>query len=148
MKGELLRTLIAESALAPSVHNVQPSRWRIGEGEITLLEDTRRRLPVADPRAHDAAMSLGAASEGLRIAASRADLRMIAMNTTDADEAPDLRRVACFRFEECNDSDPLAAFVEKRQSWRGKFAIATDGIAERRSLSPRRTPPCWRAPST
>ena len=43
------RALVAESSLAPSVHNVQPARWRIGEDEVTLLEDTRRRLPVADP---------------------------------------------------------------------------------------------------
>lgn len=126
MKSELIRTLVAEAALAPSVHNVQPARWRIGEDQVTLLEDRRRRLPVADPRRHDAAMSLGAASEGLRIAASRIGLRVIAGPVTGLVGTPHLEPVASFRFEEGGSRDPLAQFVKKRQSWRGKFESPTD----------------------
>lgn len=126
MNEQLLRQLIAEAALAPSVHNVQPARWRIGVDQITLLEDLSRRLPVADPAGHDAAMSLGAAGEGLRVAASRVGLRALTNADVDAESDPSLRPVATYRFEQGGASDPLAALVEKRQSWRGKFAPTTD----------------------
>ena len=71
MTMSALLTRLVDAALAsPSVHNVQPARWRIDGDALVLLEDTARRLAVGDPRGHDAAISLGAATEGLAIAAS------------------------------------------------------------------------------
>ena len=66
------RALVTEAKLAPSVHNVQPARWRFeGDDALILFEDTTVRLPVGDPRGNDAGISLGAAAEGLRLAAGR-----------------------------------------------------------------------------
>lgn len=34
---DLLRELVAEARLAPSVHNIQPTRWRLlGDGRLAL----------------------------------------------------------------------------------------------------------------
>ena len=50
----LFEILIAEASLAPSVHNIQPTRWRLLSGDtILLLEDGQRRLPAADPSGYD-----------------------------------------------------------------------------------------------
>lgn len=109
-------SLIAEAALAPSVHNVQPARWRlIGDDGIALFEDARTRLPVGDPSSNDAQISLGAAAEGLRLAASRARLALV-------DEAPGPALAAWRLLPGDTPPDPLAEQVAHRHSWRGDFA--------------------------
>src|SRR6516162_4969325 len=59
--------LIATAARAPSVHNTQPWRFRVGEFAIELYADTRRKLR-ADPIGREMLISCGAALYGLRLA--------------------------------------------------------------------------------
>lgn len=121
MNPDTLRALLGQAALAPSVHNTQPARWRIEPEGVTLFEDTLRRLPAGDPSGRDAAMSLGAAAEGLRLAASRAGLRAVEEEAGSEAALGALRPVMRFRFEEGGAPDPLAEWLERRQSWRGAF---------------------------
>ncbi|MEH3041561.1 MAG: hypothetical protein PGN21_16050 [Sphingomonas paucimobilis] len=124
MTGFDRSALVAEAALAPSVHNVQPGRWRwIGDDGLALFEDLRCRLTVGDPHANDAGISLGAAVEGMRLAAGRRGLALLPAGRP-ADE-PDLRGVAAWRVVMGGDVDPLADVVEARRSWRGAFAKPT-----------------------
>ena len=62
MNAEALRAVVSAALASPSVHNVQPARWRIAGEALVLLEDTTRRLAVGDPHGNDAAISLGAAA--------------------------------------------------------------------------------------
>jgi hypothetical protein len=39
------RAIVAEARLAPSVHNVQPTRWRISGVTVDLLGDRARAIP-------------------------------------------------------------------------------------------------------
>ena len=48
MTPDLFRRLVAEAALAPSVHNVQPARWRQDGDAALLFEDPAVRLPAGD----------------------------------------------------------------------------------------------------
>jgi nitroreductase len=59
--------LIATAARAPSVHNTQPWRFRVGEYVIELRADVRRKLLV-DPLGREMLISCGAALFGLRLA--------------------------------------------------------------------------------
>jgi nitroreductase len=59
--------LIATAARAPSVHNTQPWRFRVGEYAIELRADVRRKLRV-DPLGRELLISCGAALFGLRLA--------------------------------------------------------------------------------
>lgn len=121
------RALVAEAMLAPSVHNVQPARWRmLGEDGLLLLEDRSVRLHVGDPTGHDAAISLGAAAEGLRLAAGRQGAGLDLL--PDLPEA-DGNLVPCAAFRlvpGAGRPDPLSDMVKRRQSWRAAFAKATD----------------------
>ena len=82
MTRDTLLALIREAALAPSVHNVQPARWRMADDGLIMFEDLAVRLSVGDPDGNDAAISLGAAVEGLSLAASQSGL------TVELDEGP------------------------------------------------------------
>jgi len=119
MTPELFQRLVAEAALAPSVHNTQPARWRLDSDQAVLLEDTERRLPAGDPDGHDASISVGAALEGLVIAARSEGLNA---TVSFADELEGTLRVrARLTFSNGSETDPLAAFVDARRSWRGQF---------------------------
>ncbi len=126
MNAETLRALLSEAMLAPSVHNVQPARWRIVDGvTIDLFEDARTRLPVCDPKGNDAGISMGAAAEGLRLAASR---RGLALETLAAPAQTDPALVPVARFVIIASGvapDVLAAQVTARVSWRGEFATSS-----------------------
>lgn len=115
----LLTRLVEAACASPSVHNVQPARWRIDGDTLVLLEDPSRRLAVGDPRGHDAAISLGAAAEGLAIAASGEGLATQVERLSG--ECDDLRKVARLSFTPGPAPDPLLPMLAKRASWRGEF---------------------------
>lgn len=53
---------------APSVHNSQPWRWRVGQRTVELHADLSRRLPATDPDGRDLVISCGAALHHLTVA--------------------------------------------------------------------------------
>ncbi len=120
MTADQLRVIVRAAMAAPSVHNVQPARWRIDGETLVLLEDTARRLAVGDPRGNDAAISLGAAAEGAAIAASGAGLTTRIERLT-GEESGALRKVARLSFAPGGVPDPLLPVLETRASWRGAF---------------------------
>jgi hypothetical protein len=121
---DVLKTLVEASLASPSVHNVQPARWRIEGGALVLLEDAARRLAVGDPLARDAAISLGAAAEGVAIAASGEGLATL-VERLDGPHAP-LRPVARLTFVPGAAPDPLLPVLSERASWRGPFVAPDD----------------------
>jgi nitroreductase len=61
--------LIRYATLAPSGHNTQPWRFRIGTDRIDILPDFSRRTPIVDPDDHHLFVGLGCAGETLALAA-------------------------------------------------------------------------------
>jgi hypothetical protein len=123
MTPVLFRQLVAEAALAPSVHNVQPARWRQEGDAVLLFEDMSVRLPASDPEGWDAGMSLGAACEGLALAASAAGLSA-RVEPVLGSNGP-LRLRARIAFAPGARADPLVPHVPVRRSWRGAFVPAS-----------------------
>ena len=56
-----IRTALALASRAPSVHNTQPWRWRVGAESLHLYSDPDRQLPNTDPDGRDLILSCGAA---------------------------------------------------------------------------------------
>ena len=122
VRREILEQLVREAARAPSVHNVQPARWRFEPGgDVVLFRALDRALPVADPTGHDVQASLGAAFEGMAIAMSRLGLQLRAPMPERAAQAEGCEPVLRARISAGGALDPLAAYVSERRSWRGKF---------------------------
>lgn len=123
MNAATLRAVVAAALASPSVHNVQPARWRIEGEALVLLEDTTRRLAVGDPHGNDAAISLGAAAEGAAIAATAHGFCAQIERLGGDDGA--LRQVARLTFTPGAAPDPLLPVLETRASWRAAFAPPT-----------------------
>ena len=56
-----LRYLAAYAILAPSIHNTQPWRFRLGDEHVELWSDETGGLPVVDPLGRELVISCGAA---------------------------------------------------------------------------------------
>lgn len=128
--------LVNEANRAPSVHNTQPARWRfVSADEILLFEDTRRRLPIADPAGHDNRISLGAALEGLHLALSKRGLgleqpEVVNRSSPESFEVPYLNLVARTALRPAAGMDQLAACVFKRRTFRRDFEAADNRSME------------------
>jgi hypothetical protein len=116
-----LEALVAEANLAPSVHNTQPTRWRIEpDGRILVLEDAARRLPVGDPTGRDAQVSHGAAIEGFALACG-ARGRAVVVDPVTEPTVQGLRAVARLTLAGEAHADPLRRLVPLRRTYRGAF---------------------------
>ena len=122
LSRDTLEGLVREAARAPSVHNVQPARWRFEPaGDVVLFRALDRALPVADPTGHDVEVSLGAAWEGMSIALSRTGLTLGPPTAERAAQAEGCAPVARGRVSAGGAADPLAPQVSERRSYRGTF---------------------------
>jgi nitroreductase len=63
---DVIRAAIGMAVRAPSIHNSQPWRFRVGAGTVHLLADHTRRLGATDPDGKDLLISCGAALHHLR----------------------------------------------------------------------------------
>ena len=134
LSREQQESLVAEAARAPSVHNVQPARWRFEpNGDVVLLRRLDRTLPVADPTGHDVDVSLGAAFEGMAIALSRRGSRLGAPRAEHGAAADGCAPVVRAPITDGGVPDPLAPHVEARRSHRGRFTAPAQ--SERAALA-------------
>lgn len=118
MTPDLFRQMVGDASLSPNVHNIQPTQWRLVDANtIALIQSAGRSLPVGDPTGRDAAASHGAAAEGMIIAASA---RGIALSVDE----PQTGEVARLTISGTATPDPLAEFLTRRRTYRGKFDTA------------------------
>lgn len=90
-QSELLRHAAAQARLAPSVHNSQPWRFRLGYDALELRSDPQRQLRVLDPTGRQLMISCGCALFNARVAL-----------------AAERREVVVDRFPDPGDSDLIA----------------------------------------
>jgi len=121
LSPDTLKEVIAEARLAPSVHNVQPSRWRLAGDTVLLLGDSSRAIPVADPVGRDWRLSHGAHFEGLAMALARRGAQAVALSLRlEQPLSGALIEVAQFALASCAEAS-TAEPVDGRASWRGSF---------------------------
>lgn len=129
---DTFRALVAEARLAPSVHNIQPSRWRLADGHVELLGDTGRVIPVADPAGRDWRISHGTALEGFDLALRARGLQLGAVEP-QPEQGPargalmPIARAAIIG----GATSSAPEVVRTRMTWRGGFRAdgATDAAA-------------------
>jgi hypothetical protein len=125
--------LVALAARAPSPHNIQPARWRFDGDTVELWEDTARWLAVGDPTGRDNRIALGMAWEGMAIALSNQDLALQLDTSIALDYPPPKlghRRAACGVLRKIAARDALLPALERRASYRSRFAQARSSQLE------------------
>lgn len=127
---ELLRVLVAEAQLAPSIHNIQPTRWRaLPDGRLALIDDISVRASCADPTGHDVRLSHGAALEGMSLALNRRGITLADVKITEDQLSPQYVSLCTMTITTSAASDSLLPSVPQRMSWRGPFASSPDDDA-------------------
>jgi nitroreductase len=118
---DLLKAALDEARLAPSVHNVQPTRWRLAGDRLLLLGDPARAIPVADPVGRDWRLSHGAHFEGLLLALAARGTRLAEPQMiADAPKQKDLVPIAACHVT-AEPAEAPQEPVHMRTSWRGAF---------------------------
>lgn len=116
------RAAVALANRAPSVHNSQPWRWRIGPSSIHLFADPGRALPATDPEGRDLLISCGAALHHLRVALLAAGFAGRTHRLPDPAHPHHLAAVELSPAEPAADDLALAQAIEKRRSDRRVFS--------------------------
>jgi hypothetical protein len=114
--AQRMRELIRYATLAPSSHNTQCWRFRVGEQAISILPDLSRRCPAVDPDDHHLFVSLGCAAENLRHAALANGLRATTRFDASGDGAVQIELASTKAV-----ISPLFVAIPKRQCTRGEY---------------------------
>jgi hypothetical protein len=117
-----LHELVAAATRAPSVHNVQPWRFRPRPGGLEVHIDRMRALPVHDPFDRELTISVGAAVTTLEVAARAAGWGP-RTRVHPSEHDPDLLAVVELgeRAVPSDDDIALAAAITQRVTHRGAF---------------------------
>lgn len=124
MKREQLLEIIREVSITPSVHNIQPVRWKIDGENLILCCDHSIKLTYGDPTCRDINLSIGIALEGVSIAASSFGYSIYVEDVQSIKNSDKIKDYFIIYFKPGAKADPLADFVHQRVSWRGKFVKA------------------------
>lgn len=125
MDSDSFRQIVSRAALAPSIHNAQPARWRLVGDAIWIGAALSVTLPQADPSGAAIGLSCGAAVEATALALSQDGY---AASVTDVWADDDKhswsghRMAAVINITKDRATDGLAAHLASRFTWRGAFS--------------------------
>jgi hypothetical protein len=119
--GTAERDVVEFALRAPSVHNTQPWRWRIGPARLDLYADRTRQLPVADPLGRNLVTSCGAALEYAAVGAAAAGWGCAVELLPDGGNADHLATLRLFRGTPSERAVAAADPLRARATDRGRF---------------------------
>lgn len=117
----MLGAAVTDALRAPSVHNTQPWRWRLGAGTVELNADWTRHLTATDPDRRDLLISCGAALQHLRVALAARGLACEVTHFPDPDRSGLLAGVQTRPGTVDDDLAALLPAVHRRRTDRRRF---------------------------
>lgn len=117
-----LRRAAVRATLAPSVHNTQPWRLRLGGDVLRIYADRSRQLHVLDPTSRQLMISCGCALMNARVALAGSDVEVQVTRFPDPDDG-DLLATVTGAGPGSNEPDlaVLDRVLERRQTNRRRF---------------------------
>jgi nitroreductase len=122
---------------APSVHNTQPWRWRIGPDTIELHADWDRHLTVTDPDRRDLVISCGAALHHLRVALAAHGIPADVERLPDPEER---RHLATVVIRSHDTGAPATETTDSDSTEAALFPAIAERRTDRRRMSHRPVP--------
>ncbi|OBG17524.1 NAD(P)H nitroreductase [Mycolicibacterium celeriflavum] len=118
---ETIRSALMLAVKAPSVHNTQPWRWRVGESSVHLYADRRLHLPHTDPDARDFMLSCGAALNHCQIGFAALGWRAEVHRFPNPDDPDHLAALELDRHKATDADIALAAAIPRRRTDRRRY---------------------------
>ncbi|MEU7143906.1 NAD(P)H nitroreductase [Nocardia sp. NPDC046473] len=118
---DTVKTALALAVRAPSVHNSQPWRWRIGSRSVHLYLDPARALPATDPDQRDMVVSCGAALHHLRVAFAALGWSAVVHRLPNPADPNHLASVELLRHRPTQAEVELSAAILHRQTDRRHY---------------------------
>ncbi|HEU5471656.1 MAG TPA: nitroreductase family protein [Actinophytocola sp.] len=121
------------AACAPSLHNTQPWRFRVGAGSVELFADPTRRLPATDPDERDLLVSCGAVLHHLRVALAVLGVFATTTRLPDPDRPEHVATLEATHHTATHTDLEAAAAIPRRRSDRrayGSRPVPDDRLAE------------------
>ncbi len=131
----VLRGAVRLAVRAPSIHNTQPWRWRIGAARVDLYADRSRELEVIDPGGRALRVSCGAALLQARLALEAAGYPPVVTRMPDPADRDHLARLELTRsLPPTADVHRLVDAAEQRRTDRRPFADRDIDVATAEAL--------------
>ncbi|MFG1798061.1 Acg family FMN-binding oxidoreductase [Nocardia sp. NPDC049149] len=117
-----VKAALALAVRAPSVHNSQPWRWRIGRRSVHLYLDPARALPATDPDQRDMIVSCGAALHHLRVACAALGWSAVVHRLPNPADPNHLASVELLRHRPTPAEVELSAVISRRRTDRRHYS--------------------------
>lgn len=116
-----VETALALAGRAPSVHNVQPWRWRIAGRSVHLYLDPSCTLPSTDPDRRDIVLSCGAALHHLAVAFTALGWAAVVNRLPNPDDPDHLAAVSLVPHRPTEQDIALSRAISRRRTDRRHF---------------------------
>ncbi len=129
---ESVHTVLSLATRAPSVHNTQPWRWRVGAESLQLYAERGLHLPSTDPDGRDLILSCGIALHHCVIALAALGWQSKVHRLPNPDEPEHLAAVKVYRRQPTEVDITLAAAIPRRRTDRrnyGSWSLPANYIA-------------------
>ena len=119
---QTIETVLSLATRAPSIHNSQPWRWRVGPTALQLYADTDRALPQADPDSRDLLLSCGAALHHAVVGLAALGWQAHVRRFPDPENPELLAGISVRPCTAAGSDVPLAAAIPRRRTDRRMFS--------------------------
>lgn len=119
---ETVHAVLSLATRAPSVHNTQPWRWRVGSDSLHLYADRELHLPNTDPDGRDLILSCGIALNHCVVALAALGWQSKVHRLPNPDEPEHLAAVQVYRRPASEVDITLAAAIPRRRTDRRRYS--------------------------
>jgi nitroreductase len=117
-----IHAVLSLATRAPSIHNSQPWRWRVGAQSLHLYSDPDRHLPNTDPDSRDLLLSCGAALHHAVVALAAMGWQAKITRLPDPLQPTHLAAIETHRHPASELDVVLAAAIPRRRTDRRHYA--------------------------